>query len=144
VNVLQCVVRTGETEAWPTPTYRVFDLYGRHMGADALRATVGTDEREIGIDGERVGVPLVSASASANGDGILLTLSYRGLDSREIRIDADGVSPAWAEASALFEDREPAAHATAENAASFPPVDVDAGNLFVEAPPAVVAVELGG
>jgi len=147
VNVLQCVVRTDETDAWPTPTYRVFDLYRPHMGAEALRTDAGTDERSVSVDGERVGVPLVSASASANGDGIFLTLSNRGLDSREVRIDVDGVSPASAEASALFEDRNPAAHATAENAASFTPADrpvaVDAGNAVVEAPPAaIVAVEL--
>ena len=82
-------------------------------------------------------------------DGVFVTLSNRGLDSRTVRVDVDGVTPASADATALFGDRDPSASATTGNAASFAPVDwpvdADAGSAVVEAPPAsVVAVRLDG
>jgi alpha-N-arabinofuranosidase len=151
VNVLQCVVRTDETDAWPTPTYRVFDLYRPHTGNEALTTGVETDDREVG-EGEDSGtVPLVSASASRGDDGVFVTLSNRALDARAVRVELDeldgGVRADSAGASVLFDGQEPADVATAATADEFVSEALAAeavdGGVVVEAPPAsVLAVEL--
>jgi alpha-N-arabinofuranosidase len=151
VNVLQCVVRTDETDAWPTPTYRVFDLYRPHTGNEALTTGVETDDREVG-GGEDAGtVPLVSASASRGDDGVFVTLSNRALDARAVRVELDeldgGVRADSAGASVLFDGQEPADVATAATADEFVSEALAAeavdGGVVVEAPPAsVLAVEL--
>ena len=151
VNVLQCVVRTDETDAWPTPTYRVFDLYRPHTGNEALTTGVETDDREVG-EGEDTGtVPLVSASASRGEDGVFVTLSNRALDARAVRVELDeldgGARLESAGASVLFDGQEPADVATAATADEFVsetlPAEVVDGGVVVEAPPAsVLAVEL--
>ena len=151
VNVLQCVVRTDETDAWPTPTYRVFDLYRPHTGNEALTTGVETDDREVG-EGEDTGtVPLVSASASRGDDGVFVTLSNRALDARAVHGELDeldgGARLESAGASVLFDGQEPADVATAATADEFVsetlPAEVVDGGVVVEAPPAsVLAVEL--
>ncbi|WP_436906798.1 alpha-N-arabinofuranosidase [Halosimplex marinum] len=139
VNVLQCVVQTDEEAAWPTPTYRLFDLYRPHAGATALRTTVDTDAVETDL----WDVPLVSASATTGDDGTYVTLSNRSLDdARTVRVDLDeAVSGATGEV--LFGDHEPDDHSTRENAAEFAAADLDvsteAGDLVVDLPANSVA-----
>jgi len=143
VNVLQCLVQTDETEAWKTPTYDVFELYERHMGATALRTVVDSDVEPVAD--EDFDVPLVTASASAAEDGAVeLTLS--NLDhatGREIRVETGRSDVTVADATVLFADKDPDAHSTAETADSFGPsaATVDAaqdGEVVVDAPPSSV------
>ncbi len=149
INVLQCVVRTDETDAWPTPTYHVFDLYRPHMGAEALGTSIETDTRAVEEDDGTEAVPLVSASASLDGDGTFVTLSNRALEARTVRVElGSGTTPGTASASVLFDGQDPAERATAGNADEFAPADLsveaDGGDVVVEAPPgSVLAVELG-
>jgi alpha-N-arabinofuranosidase len=143
VNVLQCVVRTDEDDAWPTPTYRVFHLYRPHMAADALRVDVETGVRDVALGDDSAAVPLLSASASASEAGVFVTLSNRGLDPRAVSLELDSGTPVEAaSATVLFDDRAPEARSTAANADSFAPadlpVDVEAGNVVLDTPPASV------
>ncbi|MFC7142681.1 alpha-N-arabinofuranosidase [Halosimplex aquaticum] len=139
VNVLQCVVQTDEEAAWPTPTYRLFDLYRPHAGATALRTTVDTDAVETDL----WEVPLVSASATTDDDGTYVTLSNRALDEeRAVRVALDReVSDATGEV--LFADHDPADYSTRENAEEFEATDLDVsiedGAPVVELPPNSVA-----
>ena len=147
VNVLQCVVRTDETDAWPTPTYHVFDCYRPHMGAQALGTSVETDARSVEVGGNHEQVQLVSASASARDGGVFVTMSNRALDRRTVRLELDSGQSTAASGTVLFDDHAPDARATAGDAAEFAPtdlsVDVDDDGVVVEAPPAsIVAVEL--
>jgi alpha-L-arabinofuranosidase len=127
----------------------VFDLYRPHMGAEALPTEVETDTRTVEEGGGTEAVPLVSASASKDGDGVFVTLSNRALDPRTVRVELGaGTTPEPATAAVLFDGQDPAERATPGNADEFAPADLsvetDGGGVVVEAPPAsVVAVELG-
>ena len=136
VNVLQCLVQTDETTAWGTPTYRVFELYRPHMGADALPTAVETAHRAV--DGEGGDVALVSASASTDDGDVFCTLSNRALDFRSVEIELDGAVVTGAEAASVFDDCDPDEYSTQENAEAFVPtshrVDVGDGRVSVDAP----------
>ena len=146
VNVLQCVVETDEEAAWPTPTYRVFDLYRPHAGATALRTDVETDRRAT--DGDDPDVPLVSASASETADGTaFVTLSNRDLDARSVAVGGLG-DRSVAESRVLFDGLDPSDCSTHETADRFAAeecvVDVDGDELAVELPgSSVAAIRLG-
>jgi len=164
VNVLQCVVQTDEETAWPTPTYRVFDLYGPHAGATAVRTVVETDTVETDLRD----LPLVSASATVDGgdgdsdgddsgdgdsdddsDGdTYVTLSNRALDEeRTVAISVEGEFDD-ATGEVLFADHDPDDYSTRENAAGFESSDLDVatedGGLVVTLPPnSVAALSIG-
>ena len=146
VNVLQCVVQTDETAAWPTPTYRVFAAYKPHMGATALRTTVETES--VAVSAEDFDVPFVSASASAppSRDAVTVTLSNRSLDAeRVVEIDPPfDAPPATTAASVLFADVAVDAYSTRENADRFSPADLAIsegadGTVSVTLPPSSIA-----
>ncbi|MFB6138073.1 MAG: alpha-N-arabinofuranosidase [Halobacteriaceae archaeon] len=141
VNVLQCVVETDAERAWPTPTYRVFDLYRPHAGATALAATVETDARELDDDTD---VPCVSASVSRGDDGgVYATVANRDLDGpRTVRVAGlDGVEAAFAEV--LFDGQGAREHSRAANADAFAAddlaVDVERDGVVLELPASSVA-----
>lgn len=119
VNVLQCLVQTDEENAWPTPTYQVYDLYKPHIGATALKTDLETDRHEIDEEGLD-DVPLISASASKTDEGIFVTLSNRDLDNRSITINTKS-DQNWevADSKVLFDDLDPRTHVTRENADQF-------------------------
>jgi alpha-N-arabinofuranosidase len=141
VNVLQCVVETDAENAWPTPTYRVFDLYRSHAGATAVPVDVETDRRTF--DDEDHDLPLVSASASRDED-LFVTLSNRDRDdARSVRVDpGPGRTAGTASADVLFGDLSPDARSTRQNAGQFAAesleVSVEDGDAVVEAPPSSV------
>ena len=141
VNVLQCLVQTGEGTAWPTPTYRVFDLYKPHMGATALRTSVETAVRDV--RSSENDLPYVGASASACDSELFVTLSNRHYrDSRSVRVDV-GAAPADASAEVLFAEQTPREFSTAANADQFAPanlaVDVESDGVHLDVPAASVA-----
>ncbi|WP_136689495.1 alpha-N-arabinofuranosidase [Halorhabdus amylolytica] len=146
VNVLQCLVQTDEDEAWPTPTYQVFDFYKDHMGGTALKTVV--DSEKEAVEDEPLDVPLVSASASEQDGEVFVTLSNRDLESETVEIETDLEDASVVDSEVLFEDKGVREHSTAENAAAFEPdaIDVDAegdGVFVVEAPASsVVSVTL--
>jgi len=79
INVLQCLCQTEGEAMWLTPTYHVFDLYKGHMGGAAVPVAlddVPTVEAR-GADGSVVAQPVVSGSASVDGD--TLTLTFQNL-----------------------------------------------------------------
>jgi alpha-N-arabinofuranosidase len=156
VNVLQCVVQTDEEAAWPTPTYRVFDLYGPHAGNTAVRTAVDTDTVETDLRD----LPLVSASATVDDgdsdgsddgdsdgedgdDDIHVTLSNRALDEeRTVAVSLEGEFDD-ATGEVLFADHDPDDYSTRDNAAGFEASDLDVstedGDLVVTLPPNSVA-----
>ena len=139
VNVLQCVVQTDEEAAWPTPTYRVLDLYAPHAGSTALRTVVDTDA----VETELWDVPLVSASATTDDEDTYVTLSNRDLDEgRTVRVDTDGEADD-ADGRVLFAEHDPDDFSTRENADEFAPaeldVETDEDGLVVDLPPNSVA-----
>jgi len=139
VNVLQCVVQTDEEAAWPTPTYRVLDLYSPHVGATAVRTAVETDAVETDL----WDVPLVSASATDGDEGTYVTLSNRSLDEeRTVAVAVEG-EVGGATGEVLFADSDPADYSTRENAAEFESTDLDVttedGTLVVDLPANSVA-----
>lgn len=145
VNVLQCLVQTDERTAWPTPTFRVFELYEAHRGNVALRTRVETDVREI-PDGPDV--PLVAASSS-RGDGLTyVTVVNRSYgDERAVRIDAPSGSISRASVEVLFADQPPDVHSSPGTRGTFAPagrpVDPESGVATVELPASsVVGVTL--
>jgi alpha-N-arabinofuranosidase len=143
VNVLQCVVQTDEGDAWPTPTYRVFDLYRPHMGATAVRAYVDTEDREL--DDLR-DVPLVSASASRDDEGgVFVTLTNRDLDARTVTVETGLADGAVTDAEVLFDDLGADAAVTKDTADAFTAETVetaaDGGAVTLDVPgSAVVAL----
>jgi len=145
VNVLQCLVETDEEDAWKTPTYQVFDLYGRHAGNTAVEVDVETTTKSY--SGEDHDVPIVSASASVDGDELFVTASNRHYeDSESIEIDLDG---AYADASAtvLFAEQDSREYSDSDNAAAFEPESLDVetgdGTVRVDVPASsVVGVTL--
>jgi alpha-N-arabinofuranosidase len=137
---LQCLVQTDPEAAWPTPTYRVFDLYAPHIGGRSVRTRVETTDREV-EDADH-DVPLVGASASTGDDGAFLTVSNRDLAPLTVEVDLGVSGVSAAEAEVLFADDDPDARSTRENADAFAAsdlaVDVD-GSATIDLPPASVA-----
>lgn len=139
VNVLQCLVQTNKGNAWPTPTYQVYDLYEPHIGATALKMNLKTDRHKIkeeGLDD----VPLISASASKTDKGIFVTLTNRDLDSRSVVINNKS-DQRWtvANSKVLFDGLDPRKHVTRQNADQFEAkqmsVKADSnGTISIEAP----------
>lgn len=146
VNVLQCVVQTDETAAWPTPTYRVFHAYKPHMDATAVRTLVETDTKAL--PEEDHDLPLLEASASRTTDGIFVTLVNRDLADRRVRISSSmAAGSSDPTATALFADDPVDAYSTRETADRFAPeewpVERDDGSLVLDAPAsAVVTVDV--
>ncbi len=141
INVLQCLIQTDEEAAWATPTYHVFDLYKRHLGATAVRTVIDTDVREV--ESEDNDVPLVSASASKNDEGLFVTLTNRALEERRVVIDiGQEIDGDRSMASVLFDDKEPEAHSTRENADEFAirshELETDSEKVAVEIPPSSI------
>jgi len=137
VNVLQCLVQTDEEDAWPTPTYRVFDLYETHAGGTALDTVVETEDKAV--EDEPFDVPLVSASASEQDGELFVTLSNRALESETVEIETDLEDPAVLDSEVLFAEQDVDAHSTADNAEEFSAEDIavdveDSGTVAVEAP----------
>ncbi|CCQ35009.1 Alpha-N-arabinofuranosidase 2 protein [Halorhabdus tiamatea SARL4B] len=123
VNVLQCLVQTDEEDAWATPTYQVFDLYENHAGGTALDTVIETDEHEV--EDEPYDVPLVSASASAHGDEVFVTLSNRALESEDVTVSLEDKSASLVDSEVLFADNAVEEYSTKDNADEFTPDDVD-------------------
>ena len=141
VNVLQCLVETDEEDAWKTPTYQVFALYKNHAGNTAVEVEVETTTKSF--TEEDHDVPMVSASASRNEDGLFLTASnrlYAESETIEIDLDGDYANPS---ATVLFDGQDAHAHSRKNNAGEFEPeaLDVDIsheGTYAVEVPPSSV------
>lgn len=77
VNVLQCMAVTNRDSLYLTPTYHVFDMMRRHMGAALLTQELESPTFEahpIGL-GAKHNVPVLSASASISGKRIHLTVA---------------------------------------------------------------------
>ena len=135
VNVLQCLVQTDEEAAWPTPTYQVFDLYKKHMGATALRTVVDTNVRAVKSTSEEFGpqsehnLRLVTASASESNGTVYVTLSNLHRDeAQNVSVVFDAPDVTVKSAEVLFEDRSVDSYSTADNAESFTAERVDAEN----------------
>jgi len=144
VNVLQCVVQTDDEAAWPTPTYRVFDLYSPHAGATAVRTTIEADD----VDTELSPLPLVSASATTSDtDAVHITLSNRAYsENRTVHITLDGTATSSidaVDARVLFAEHDPDDFSTRENADAFAAsaldVRIDESAIVVELPSGSVA-----
>ncbi|WP_424004736.1 alpha-N-arabinofuranosidase [Haloarcula salina] len=138
VNVLQCLVQTDETDAWPTPTYHVYDLYKPHMGATALDTVVDTETETV--DDESFDVPLVSASASERDGDIYVTLSNRSLDDSDaVEVTLTDGDASVVGAETLFDGDAVDEYSTADNADAFAAEEIDVGDqgdgtFLVEAP----------
>lgn len=157
VNVLQCLVQTDEDDAWATPTYAVFDLYGPHAGQTALRTVVETGVRTVDAGGpgrasegeegrDEHAVEYVSASASGGESGLYVTISNRDKDRiRDVRVSIDG-DPAVSKARVLFDGRDVDECSTSDE--EFAPADIDVektgdGEFVVEMPASsVVGISL--
>lgn len=89
-NVLQSMILTKDDKMVLTPTYHVFEMYNVHQDATYLPLDV-TCEREIVRD-NRI-VPMVSATASRNKDGVIhISLSNINLDEeQDITLTLDDV-----------------------------------------------------
>ena len=89
-NVLQSMILTKEDKMVLTPTYHVFEMYNVHQDATYLPLDLQC-EREIVRD-NRI-VPMVSATASRNKEGIIhISLSNVNLDEeQEITLTLDEV-----------------------------------------------------
>jgi alpha-N-arabinofuranosidase len=89
VNVLQAPIQTLGDRMWRTPTWHLFRAYAPHRGANCLRVEVEAptvDAEPFGDDGAGP-LPLVSATASAAGDHIAVSLSNRHMrETQETRI----------------------------------------------------------
>ncbi len=81
VNVLQAPVMTEQAQMWLTPTYHVLRMHTAHIGAQALPVVVdGAASLPAGGSG-------VSATASAQGNGVAVTVINRHLSaSAEVAI----------------------------------------------------------
>jgi len=97
INVLQCLAVTDKARMHLTPTYYVFDMMRRHMGARALTDEVECPEFEahpIGLK-QRQPVPALSVSASLAGKRIRLTVANQTVDQDvATRIDVRGAGMA--------------------------------------------------
>ena len=97
VNVLQALLLTEGEKLVKTPTYHVFDMYKTHQDSELLYSYV--DNVEIPMENtilkngfkkvEKIGLPLVTHSASLNKNGsITLTYSNASLE-EDFEIDCD-------------------------------------------------------
>lgn len=107
INVLQCLIKTDETAAWPTPTYHIFELHQPHQGRVSHEVSIDTESVAVG-DGNDV--PLLTASASAGEDDWFVTIANRDTAERTVTIQLDEEGLATVEAAVLFDDTEPSAH----------------------------------
>ena len=138
VNVLHCLVETDGEDAWPRPTYYVYDLYRKHRENLAVRTDVDAPTRQVADDV----LPLVAGSASVDGDHIFLTLT--NLDCRsahDVAIELPGAHVTAVDVQLLFADHDPAADTTPETATAFgpAPLSVTDDSLACTLPPATVA-----
>lgn len=77
INVLQCMAVTNGDSLYLTPTYHVFDMMRRHMGAVLLTQELEAPTYEahpIGLSAKH-GIPMLSASASISGKRVHLTVA---------------------------------------------------------------------
>lgn len=90
VNVLQSMILTNGDKMVLTPTYYVFDMYKVHQDATFLPFDLMCDKVQVRDNRE---VPLVSATASRNAEGVIhVSLSNVDLDkTQEISVDLQGV-----------------------------------------------------
>lgn len=96
-NVLQSMILTKEDKMVLTPTYYVFQMYKVHQDATHLPLELICDTMSVRRDfyarreGERK-LPLVSATASRNSDGVIhISLANASLDeAQEIELKLDG------------------------------------------------------
>jgi alpha-N-arabinofuranosidase len=65
VNVLQAMILTDKEKVVLTPTYHVFEMFKVHQGATSVPLELHTPD----LSGAKQRIPLVSASASRDGDG---------------------------------------------------------------------------
>ncbi len=96
VNVLQSMILTKEDKMVLTPTYHVFKMYQVHQDATYLPLDIKCETREI-VNGanirEQCIVPMVSATASRNKDGVVhVSISNVHADKQqEIKVDLGGI-----------------------------------------------------
>lgn len=90
VNVLQSMILTKGPKMVLTPTYYVFDLYKVHQDATYLPMDLICEKRTVKGNRE---VPMISASASKNTEGVVhVSLANISLDnSQEISLDINGM-----------------------------------------------------
>jgi len=77
VNVLHCLAATDGPNFYLTPTYHVFDMMRRHMGANLVTQEIETPAYEghpLGL-GKKLDVPALSVSASISGKRLHLTVA---------------------------------------------------------------------
>ena len=74
INVLQALILTDEDRMILTPTYHVYDLYKPHQGAQAVRLLAHSESIEASVSGKAQALPLVSGSASLQGNTLTVTL----------------------------------------------------------------------
>jgi len=72
LNVLHSLIQTDGEKMWRTPTYWAYMLYKPHRGGRALRTVLECARREMAGGGM---LPLVSASASRDGDRAFVTMT---------------------------------------------------------------------
>ncbi len=136
VNVLHAPVMTEQAQMWLTPTYHLLHMHKPHIGAQALPVAVD------GASSLPSGGPAVSATASARGKGIAVTIVNRHLTQpAEIRIAAmAGTAQATA---TLLTSASPADGNSADAPNAVAPValtiNADGGNWRVDLPPHAVA-----
>lgn len=142
VNVLHCLVETDGEDAWPRPTYYVYELYRQHREQTAVRTDVDGPNREL----EDATLPLVAGSASVGDDAVFLTLT--NLDcghAHDVELALPGASVSAVDGEVLFADQDPAADVTADTVDAYTPqpLSLSATELACTLPPAtVVGVEL--
>ncbi len=118
INVLQCLIHTDGAAFWRTPTYHLFDLYQAHMGNSAVETLVEspTISTHRG-DGRSIDLPLlgVSASVSADGKRVALTLTNRSLtEALTVKLDWAGLGKPKTVKARCLSANDPAAHNTAD------------------------------
>ncbi|MDX1744558.1 MAG: alpha-L-arabinofuranosidase C-terminal domain-containing protein [Halobacteriales archaeon] len=150
VNVLQCVVQTNETAAWPTPTYQVFHAYRPHMESTALQVDIQTETKDI--PDEDHNLPLIDAAVSRTDDGLFATIVNHDLDGpRRVQLQpSQSIEDRTAQVTELFASLQVDAYSTRTNAGQFAPegrsVDLAGdGTVEVELPAgSVTTVSIGG
>lgn len=125
INVLQAVLITDETtgKLIRTPTFHVFEMGVGHHDADFVETSFKSPLPTKSIDGREV--PLLSASASVNGERSLISLSNLDLaNAMSLSFDLRGRSLAKACARVLTGD-SPAALNSADEPSRVEPVEWD-------------------
>ncbi len=87
VNVLQAMVLTEGDKMVLTPTYHVFEMYKKHMGAKQVESYVETNL--VGLDD--VKVPNLTVSASEKEGKLLITVSNLNLEKEDLTFMLTGV-----------------------------------------------------